>query len=218
MKESNSNDPIVSVIIPIYNVKRHIVKGLQVLNKQHFRDFEIILIDDGSTDGSSEICDAASDKNAQIKVLHKTNGGAGSARNMGIDYACGKYIYFFDIDDELKPSLLEYCVAKMEELKLDMLWFGFETIDVTHSNKCDTISFKEHLIQSNKELKECYIDELLLIPNGNGFPWNKFYRKDFLDRHHLRFENQRIQQDEVFNLLVYPHVERAYISPDVLYT
>ena len=99
-----------------------------------------------------------------------------------------------------------------------MLWFGFETIDVTHSNKCDTISFKEHLIQSNKELKECYIDELLLVPNGNGFPWNKFYRKDFLNRYHLRFENQRIQQDEVFNLLVYPHVERAYISPEVLYT
>lgn len=210
--------PLVSVIVPIYNVRHYLLPGLQNLSDQTYDKYEIILVDDGSTDGSAEQCDKIAKVNSHIQVIHKLNGGAGSARNAGVEMAHGKYIYFFDIDDKAYPTLLEYCVNKMEESGLDILFFGFETVDVSHGNVADKIVFPEHLIENNNELRSCYIDELLFVKNGNGFPWNKFYRKSFLDKYHLRFENQRIQQDEVFNLLVFPHVERAYISSEVLYT
>lgn len=212
------NIPMVSVIVGIYNVKQYILRGTQSFAKQTFQDFEIILIDDGATDGSSDLCDAIALGNKQIRVIHKANGGLGSARNAGLDAARGKYVYFYDVDDRVSPDLLGYCIGKMEESRLDMMIFGFETIDVAHSNKADKVIFREHRIESNDELRGCYVDELLLVRNGNGFVWNKFYRKSFLDKYHLRFENQRIQQDEVFNLKVYTHVERAYISPDTFYT
>lgn len=217
MSTFNDKFPIVSIIIGIYNVKSFIRRGLQYLEEQSFRNFEIILIDDGSTDGSSELCDEIAEQNAQVKVVHKKNAGLGSARNVGLDVACGKYVYFFDVDDAVKPSLLAYCVNQMESKNLDVLFFGFEVITPSR-NLHDTVSFKAHEINGNDELRACYVDELLLVRNGNGFAWNKFYRKSFLDKYHLRFENQRIQQDEVFNLLVFPHVERAYISSEVLYT
>ena len=218
METPASVSPIVSVIIPIYNVKPYIELGLRYLADQTFREYEIILIDDGSTDGSGEVCDNAAEANAKIRTLHQVNLGSGGARNAGLDASRGKYVYFYDIDDRVSPDLLENCVGKMEESKLDMMVFGFETVDVSHGGKTDEVTFREHLIGSNDELRACYIDELLLVKNGNGFVWNKFYRKSFLDKHHLRFENQRIQQDEVFNLKAYPHVERAYISPKTFYT
>lgn len=209
--------PKVSVIIPLYNAKNYINRGLEELAKQTFRDFEIILVDDGSTDGTAELCDAEAMNNPQICVLHKANGGAGSARNAGLEIAQGEYVYFFDIDDQADVSLLTYCVRKMDEWNLDMLVFGFKVIDVSHGNAVDEVTFDARLIQSNVELRDCYVNELLLVRHGNGFPWNKFYRKSFLDDYHIRFENQRVQEDEVFNLLAYPYVNRAYISSEVLY-
>ena len=191
---------------------------MECLFRQDYSNFEIILVDDGSTDRSGQLCDSYSDKYDNVYVLHKKNEGSGSARNTGIENARGKYIYCFDIDDRIDSQLLEYCVKQMEDNLLDMLIFGFETIDVQHGHKSETITFRERQIQSNDDLKKCYVDNLLLVRNGNGFVWNKFYRKEFLDRYNLRFENQRIQQDEVFNLLVYPHLNRAYISPEILYT
>ncbi len=218
MNTTNNQSPKVSVIVGIYNVSSFLPKGLKNLENQTFHDFEVILVDDGSTDGSAEICDEIASYNNQVRVIHKKNGGLGSARNTGLDVARGKYIYFFDVDDCIKPSLLDYCVNQMEARTLDILIFGFEAVSTGNKNSVETVSFKEHQINNNNELRDCYIDELLLIRNGNGFAWNKFYRKNFLNRYHLRFENQRIQQDEVFNLLVYPYVERAYISEEVLYT
>lgn len=217
MEEIDGKYPLVSIIVGIYNVRRYIEPGLLSLSNQVFRNFEIILVDDGSTDGSSALCDKAASSDARIRVIHKCNGGLGSARNAGLEVAKGKYIYFYDVDDEIKPCLLKYCVTQMETMNLDILVFGYEAVTI-YTGLRETVSFREHLIESNGELRRSYINELLLVSNGNGFAWNKFYRKEFLNKYNLRFENQRIQQDEVFNLLVYPHINRAYISPEVLYT
>lgn len=218
MVAGNKGNPKVSVIVPLYNARNYIRSGLKVLGEQTFSDFEIILVDDGSTDGSAGCCEIEAESNPQVRVIHKVNGGAGSARNAGLEIARGQYIYFFDIDDKADASLLAYCVQKMDELNLDMLIFGFRVINASYKDSVDTVSFKTRLIQSNEEFRDCYVDELLLVRYGNGFPWNKCYRKSFLDRYHIRFENQRVQEDEVFNLLAYPYVGRAYISSEVLYS
>ena len=206
---------MTSVIIPIYNVRSFIERGLQNVLRQSCQDFEIILSDDGSTDGSYEECQRWAERDPRIRVLHQQNRGAGAARNHGIEEARGEYIYFFDIDDEISPRLLEYCVGKMENLHVDFICFGYDNVETTFRSKV-TVTFPETVITSNEQLRDLYVDNFVM--KVNGFPWNKFYRKAFLDRHHLRYEDQRIQQDEVFNLLCYEHLERAYLSPEVLYT
>lgn len=218
MKESGNKEPLVSVIVPIYNVADFINRGIEFLFKQDFTDFEVLLVDDGSTDESGRICDFWAEKKENIRVFHKENGGAGSARNVGILNAYGKYLYFFDIDDELDSELISYNVRIMEEKVVDYILFGFRVITPSLNNLCDEIRFEEKEIYSNEELRAIYVDTFVLSRHGNGFPWNKFYRRSFLLKYNLLFENQRIQQDEVFNLNLYFYLQKAYISPKVLYT
>ena len=206
---------MVSVIIPIYNVRKFIKRGLRNVLAQTYQDFEILLSDDGSTDSSYEECQMWASKDSRIRVLHQENKGAGAARNHGIDEAKGEFIYFFDIDDEIKPNLLEYCVEKMDELNVDFICFGYENVETTYNSKV-IVDFPETIITSNSDFRDLYVDQFVM--KVNGFPWNKFYRKSFLDKHGLRYEDQRIQQDEVFNLKCYRYLERAYLSPRVLYT
>ena len=206
---------MVSIIIPIYNVHRFIERGLKNVLKQTYKDFEILLSDDGSTDGSYELCKEWVGRDSRIRTLHQENKGAGAARNHGINEAKGEFIYFFDIDDEISPHLLEYCVSKMNEKNVDLICFGYNNVETTFKSKV-TISFPETIITNNQELKKLFVDQFVM--KVNGFSWNKFYRKSFLDKHNLRYENQRIQQDEIFNLKCYRFLQRAYLSPEVLYT
>lgn len=217
MKELDNNFPLVSIIVPIYNVIKFIDRGLNNILLQSYSNFEVLLIDDGSTDGSGDYCEQWAQKDKRIRTYHKENGGAGSARNFGIKRAKGKYIYFFDIDDLMSLDLLSYNVKIMEDKKVDFVLFGFSSIEVDR-NLIDEISFIEQEIHSNEELKNIYVDSILLSKHGNGFPWNKFYRRAFLEENHILYENQRIQQDEVFNLKLYPFLQKAYISSKILYT
>lgn len=208
---------VVSVIIPIYNVSKWIDRGMQIISTQSLKDIEILLVDDGSTDDSAAKCQVWVKKDDRVRLIRKENGGAGSARNAGMDVAKGRYIYFFDIDDIAKPNLLEYCSSRMDELHVDYMMFGFNMIEKGYVESTLVCDHKEQIINSNSELRDAFIDQMLLCTGGNGFPWNKMYRLEFLNKHNLRFENQRIQQDEVFNLLVYRHLEKAFISSEVLY-
>lgn len=205
----------VSVIIPIYNVEKYIDRGLTNFLMQTYQDFEILLVDDGSTDDSPALCDAWAARYDRIRVFHKENGGAGSARNLGIDNANGEYIYFFDIDDLADEELLEYCVRTMDDTDADMMVFSFRNKDVTTGQEYEIV-MDDIRINSNDELRNVYVGQFVM--KLNGFPWNKIYRKSFLNEHHLRFEDLLIQQDEVFNLSTYPHVTKMIISSKVLYT
>lgn len=208
---------MVSIIVGIFNVSRFLKeKRLSCIFSQTYSDWELILVDDGSTDESGRICDEFALRDGRIKVIHKENGGLGSARNAGFDAAHGDYIWFYDVDDEVHANLLESCVRQMESRELDMLQFGFRAITPSQ-NLLEDVHLKECMVVDQEQLKEIYLDDILFVRYGNGFAWNKFYRRSFLEKYHLRFDNLRIQQDEVFNLKCYPHVERLYLSPEVLY-
>ena len=206
---------LVSIIIPIYNVRRFIERGLKNVLRQTYQDFEVLLSDDGSIDGSYEECQKWALKDKRIRVLHQENKGAGAARNHGVEESMGDFIYFFDIDDEINPFLLEYCVGMMNEQNVDIVCFGYNNVETTYNSKV-IVSFPEVRTSSNNEFKDIFVDQFVL--KVNGFPWNKFYRKSFLDKYNIRYEDQRIQQDEVFNLKCYKYLERAYLSPNILYT
>ena len=206
----------ISIIIPIYKVEKQIRECIDSVLNQSYRNLEILLVDDGSPDDCPLICDEYEQKDSRVRVIHKENGGLGSARNLGLDVATGDYICSFDVDDEIEPDMLEYCVSTMECKQVDVMMFGFYVI-TPHLGTKEVIQLKETAINTQQQLADNYVERILLVPNGSGFFWNKCYRRTFLNKHHLRFENQRIQQDEVFNMLCYKHVEKMFISPEVLY-
>ncbi|MGL4992930.1 MAG: glycosyltransferase family 2 protein [Bacteroidales bacterium] len=209
-------NPLVSVIIGAYNVENYLKKELSCLINQSYINLEIILVNDGSTDSTRLICDRLAEKDNRIKVIHKENGGLGSARNVGLDAATGEFVWFYDVDDEADLNLVEKCVDWMQIHQVDLTIFSFYAITES-SGDIEKIVIDEALATSNDQLRDIYTKSLINIKHGNGFNWNKFYRKSFIDRYNFRFDNLRIQQDEIFNIKLYPHLERVYISSEPLY-
>mgnify|MGYP001341917040 CR=1 FL=1 len=116
--------PDVSVIVPVYNIKTLLPRCVASLQAQTWQDFEVWLVDDGSTDGSGELCDEYAVKDARIHALHKENGGQGSARDLGLDHARGEYICYVDSDDEVLPDLLENALRTAREADADVVVYG----------------------------------------------------------------------------------------------
>ena len=190
----------VSIIIGLFNVSKYLEeKRLSCILQQTWSDLEILLINDGSTDNTPHICQELAKEDARIRLINKPNGGLGSARNAGLDAATGEFVWFYDVDDDVELDLVEKNVRWMRAFAVDMTVFG---MFFTYPDTCytETSHFKDRLFTSNEELKARFVKDLFLIPNGNGFVANKFYRRDFIERDHTRFGWQRIQQDELFNL------------------
>ena len=110
----------VSIIMPVYKVEDYVGKAIESIQAQTLKEFEFLIVDDGTPDRSGEICDAYAKKDSRIHVIHKENGGAPSARNMAIDIAKGKYMYFMDSDDWAEPTMLEdmYNLAERDRAQL----------------------------------------------------------------------------------------------------
>ncbi len=211
--------PMISILVSCYNVQKFIPGFFNEIRNQTFKDYEIIIVDDGSTDNTLEILKQFANESQNVKVVtHKFNKGLGAGRNTGLNEARGKYVYFCDVDDKVKPDLLDYCSRIMEENEsLNYIVFGFDVSYPDMDLPDETILFNEMLLRSNKEVRDIYVENLLLSRHGNGFVWNKFYRKSFLDRNNIRFGKEKIQQDEVFNIKVLLSTDSLYISPVSLY-
>ena len=207
----------VSVIIGLFNVVKYLEeKRLSCILQQSWNNLEILLINDGSTDNTPEICRELAREDSRIKFIDKTNGGLGSARNAGLDSASGEFVWFYDVDDDVELDLVEKNVRWMQDFGVDMTIFGM-TLTYPDTGKTEESHFTDRLFTNNDDLKASFVDELFLVPNGNGFVWNKFYRLDFIQRVRARFGHQLIQQDELFNLQLYPQVCRLYLSSEALY-
>lgn len=126
----NSTNPTISIIIPIYNTEKYLRRCLDSIVAQTYKDFECIIVDDGSTDGSGKICDEYVAKDNRFKVFHKKNGGVSSARNLGLDNAKGEYIAFCDADDYVKENWLSEFILRIPIC--DIVVSGFEK---THCGK-----------------------------------------------------------------------------------
>jgi len=135
---------------------------------------------------------------------------------MGLDLSQGKYVWFFDVDDYVELDLVEKNICIMESTEAEIVFFGFYAhIEATGTQ--DIVVHNERLIENNNELRKSYSSELFFTRHGLGFCCTKFYRKSFIDTHSLRFGEQRIQQDEAFNLQFYPLLERVYIAGGAWY-
>lgn len=207
----------VSIIIGLFNVSKYLEeKRLSCIIQQTWSNLEILLINDGSTDNTPIICQELAKENARIRLINKSNGGLGSARNAGLDAATGEFVWFYDVDDDVELDLVEKNVRWMKDYHVDMTIFGM-SYTYPDTGRTEESHFKDRLFTSNEELKACFVDDIFLVPNGNGFVINKFYRRDFIQRIRARFGWQRIQQDELFNLQLYPCVNRLFLSSEQLY-
>ncbi len=123
------NDKKISIIVPVYNVKDFVGICIESLLNQSYKNLEIILVDDGSTDNSGILCDEYAEKDTRIKVIHKENGGPSAARNLGLDIATGDYISFVDSDDFIHPQMYEALTYSIEKEKADMSMGFIELVD-----------------------------------------------------------------------------------------
>lgn len=206
---------LISIVVPIYNVSRFIDRGIQQLLSLTYKEIEILLVDDGSTDASPAMIDRWASQYPLITALHQNNAGAGIARQNGIDHAKGLYVWFYDIDDQIEPDLLERCLPYLDG-ELDMLQFGYDTRDSKYNiqEDCRFLPMEAH---SNVEVKERYSKYIFGQYHLNGFVWNKIYRVSFLRDNNIRFQNQKLQQDEIFNLIAYKYINSIRVISDVLY-
>ena len=121
--------PLVSVVVPIYNVEAYFNRCIGSIVNQTYNNLDIILVDDGSPDKCPQLCDEWAKRDARIRVIHKQNEGVGVARNYGIDKACGKYLLFVDGDDFLDLKTVEKCIDNLFHQKTDIVIFGCCDVD-----------------------------------------------------------------------------------------
>ena len=144
MKSIIADDPLISVIIPVYNVENYLRECLDSVLAQTYSNYEVLLIDDGSTDSSFDICCEYCDKDKRFKVYQKENGGASSARNYGLDCAAGEYLYFLDSDDYLKPIALEKMASCACQHQADLVFIEGETINEQGAQVTGKYKFHHH--------------------------------------------------------------------------
>ena len=142
----------ISVIVPVYNTEKYLPRCIDSILAQTFTDFELLLIDDGSTDNSGRICGEYALKDKRIKVVHKENGGVSRARNLGIDNAQGEYLSFIDSDDYIRPTMYSELIAIADKYNVDLVSSDIELNGKVLQNKTS----------SNKKLDKKYIHDKVL--------------------------------------------------------
>ncbi|MDO5379590.1 MAG: glycosyltransferase [Acidaminococcaceae bacterium] len=186
--------PTISVIVPVYNVEKYLPKCVESIVNQTYKNLEIILVDDGSTDKSGEICDGYSLKDCRIKVIHKKNGGLSDARNVGLDICTGEYIGFVDSDDYIDKDMYRALYKFSEKNNLDVVMCG--SYYVLENNILKSKSFEPKVLDQKKEIiKEIFINK---YGGVSVSVCNKLYKNTVLEG--LKFEYGKTSEDVFFVL------------------
>lgn len=188
----------VSIIIPVYNAKKHLRETIKSVINQTYRNIEIICVDDGSTDNSLMILNEYAEQDSRISVYHQQNKYAGAARNYGIDKADGKWLMFLDADDIFDKNMVEYSVECAKKNDVDIVVFGGKYFD----NDINDAWHHDALLRES------------MIPEGDCFesaknynvifnfttpaPWNKLYKKEFIKKYNIRFQECKRFNDAYF--------------------
>jgi glycosyltransferase involved in cell wall biosynthesis len=207
----SERDIKISVIMPVYNVEHYVGKAIESIQAQTMQDWEFLIVDDGTPDNSGAICDAYAEKDDRLHVFHKENGGAPSARNMAIDVARGKYLYFMDSDDWAEPTMLAdmYALAEQHDAQLVVTGFYIDTYYSDTEYVTSVQSRPAHVFASQQEFRENAYP--LFDCNLLYTPWNKLYLASYLREHELKFPHT-FWDDFPFNLSVLRDVERVVLS------
>lgn len=199
----------ISVIVPVYNVQETLNRCLQSILKQTFTDYEVILVDDGSTDNSGKICDEYAMQYSNFRVFHKKNEGLGPTRNWGIRNAQGEYIYHCDSDDWLKEDLLEKVYGAITEADADVAVFGYDIFTENNGkiSLFNTVYVENNMYMNQKEIRTFFTREYF-----NSFvvlsACNRMYKRSFILDNNIFFQPLRRCQDMVYSMLLFDQIKR----------
>ena len=183
---------LISVIIPLYNVQDYVGRAIASVCAQTYKNLEIILVDDGSTDLSGSICDEWAAKDSRIRVIHKQNGGVASARNTGLQAAKGEYITFVDSDDYIEAQMYEDMLGALLKNQADLAVCNYKAVD---QNGIRDTSTEDITVFQGREALEVFVaeDERYNIQIA---VWNKLYKRELTEN--LGFEDGRIFEDIIY--------------------
>ena len=208
----------VSIIVPVYNMDKSLEKSVSGLLAQTYQHLEVILVDDGSTDNSLQVCHEIAQNDKRVKVVHTENQGSGPARNAGIEHATGDYAYFMDADDHIEAEAIEVLVSTMEREQCDLVVFGHQTINP----QGETIYFKQfpNVTMAGSDIRENYgkrsgTGAVYDIPRGI---WDKFFDLRKIKDNNIIFPNLRRHETELFVVRYLDITKRVSFIDKVFYT
>ncbi len=200
----------LSIIVPVYNSKQYLERCIKSILNSRFVDFELLLIDDGSTDGSSEICDTYASSDERVFVTHTVNSGVSYARNIGLQKAKGKWITFIDSDDYIDDKYLETLLIDGEE---DFVWTGYKNV---FQGGIISIIQREDRLMTIEDFKKEVTHKSVW-----GFPmtvWGGCYKKELIDKEKLLFDIKRRRgEDTIFNLGYLSNAKKIRVSSSIGY-
>ncbi len=177
-------NPSVSIIVPVYNAEACLRRCVESVLNQEYADFELLLADDGSRDGSGRICDEYAAADSRVRVFHKENSGVSDSRNLCLDQARGRYLQFLDADDWITANATKLLVQAMEEHLCDLVISDFYRV------VGERVSPKGDIDEAQVLSREEYASHMMENPANYyyGVLWNKLYRREIVERHHLRMD------------------------------
>lgn len=217
--------PYFSLILPVYNVEKYVKRCVNSLLRQEYTDYEIILVDDGSTDSSGSICDKLADKNNNIFAYHKENGGLSDARNYGMDRAKGNYILFIDSDDWVDEKLLISLHNHLNKSNVDILKFGFQKMQ-EGNYKNTFFSYFNIGVYDRRQIEETILPYTIgpkrlfcYEQNACKSVWSHVYSLNFLRENNIRFVSEReiLNEDYLFNLHTLLYAKSLEVTHYILY-
>ncbi|MCH5296580.1 MAG: glycosyltransferase [Ruminococcus sp.] len=202
---------LISIIVPVYNAGKYLLPLIESILGQTYQNIELILVDDGSSDGSGIICDEFAKKDERVKVIHTKNSGQSSARNTGLEIATGDLIAFADHDDLLHPQMYEIMVHAM--LENDMLVCICDFANV-QQDQFDDVTFNQEDAETTVLTCEEWLNGFF-EPTWRTPIWNKLYRKEVVNN--IRFGNLHLGEDNLFSYQVFKESRNAVFVHKTLY-
>ena len=200
--------PLVSVIIPVYNVEKYLTRCLESVIAQTYSNLEIVLVDDGSTDNSGKVCDNYMTKDTRVKVIHKKNGGLSDARNVGIDEACGEFIAFVDSDDWVTRDYIESMYTKLAKYNCDIAICGVKRTSKGNL-KGKKITEKLQIYFKDEAIKQLLYQKISTSACG------KLYKASLWDG--IRFQVGKLYEDVEPIFLIFDKCMKVVISNKINY-
>ena len=211
------NKPELSIVIPVYNAGKYLKDAISDLLHQTYENFELICVDDGSTDQSSDVLNFFARDDERIKIISQENKGAGEARNAGMNHISGNFVIFLDSDDRYRLELLEKVIGRAKETNADITLFNAYILDEVEGdyyeqewvlnlkkNSVDTFCFKD------------YPDRFFQITSG--MPWNKLFRSDFIKNEGIQFQSIPYWNDTFFTFMLMVRAQKiAFLDEKLMF-
>jgi glycosyltransferase involved in cell wall biosynthesis len=210
-----NNIPLISFIIPVYNAELYLNKCVDSILSSNSNDIEVILVDDGSTDKSSKICDEYAKNNLIIKTVHQKNNGVASARNTGINASSGKYLFFVDNDDWIDGKQLTHVIQILKDMNIDLVINRYLIVDGQKESLGNGFIDKKYIDKkTTKEVLSYFIKNRINIMA----PWEYIVKKEIIIKNNLSFKSEQTGTDDsYFSPVLFCNCSSFYLNENVIY-